>query len=167
MDDNVEEERNVFSNLSQDHIADENMQKYSSFSFEFYHVVPNYDEYSDDDLDILEFDVSMVMEFDQQIHEGIQFIIYEQPESMYVSQFVDYHDGIVDVSVQGTCDQIQGNLDAFDFQCPKNLHTLFPADQMKYHLISEAEEQCDLLYQLEMQHSWQDPMVVYIEMVFS
>jgi hypothetical protein len=35
MDDNVEEERNVFSNLSQDHIADENMQNSSSLSFEF------------------------------------------------------------------------------------------------------------------------------------
>jgi len=34
---------------------------------------------------------------------------------------------------------------------------------MNYHLISEAEEQCDLLYQREMQHSWQDPVVVYIE----
>jgi len=35
MDDNVEEERNVFSNLSQDHIVDKNMQNSSSLSFEF------------------------------------------------------------------------------------------------------------------------------------
>jgi len=55
-----------------------------------------------------------VTESDQHIREGIKFIIYEQPKSMYDSQFVDYHDGIVDVYVQGTCDQIQDNLDAFD-----------------------------------------------------
>ena len=31
-----------------------------------------------------------------------------------------------------------------------DVHALFPVKQIKYHLISEAEEQCDLLYQLEM-----------------
>jgi hypothetical protein len=71
MDDNVEKERNFFSNLSQDHIVDENIHKSSSLSFEFYDVVPNYDEYSDDDIDILEADVSMVTEYDQHICEGI------------------------------------------------------------------------------------------------
>ena len=30
-----------------------------------------------------------------------------------------------------------------------DVHALFPAEQIKYHLISEEEEQCDLLYQLE------------------
>ena len=38
---------------------------------------PIYDEYSDDNLYILEPDVSMVTKFDQQIHEDIQFIIHE------------------------------------------------------------------------------------------
>ena len=45
------------------------MHKASSLPLEFYHVVPIYDEYSDDDLDILELDVSMVKEYDNQIHE--------------------------------------------------------------------------------------------------
>jgi hypothetical protein len=63
---------------------------------------------------------------------------------VYAIRLIDYHDGIVDVYVQGTCDQIQDNLDAFDFQCPENIHALFPPEQMKYHLISEVEEQCDL-----------------------
>ena len=31
-----------------------------------------------------------------------------------------------------------------------DVHALFPVEQIKYHLISEVEKQCDLLYQLEM-----------------
>ena len=30
-----------------------------------------------------------------------------------------------------------------------DVHALFPVEQIKYHLISEAKEQCDLLYHLE------------------
>ena len=47
-----------------------------------------------------------------------------------------------------------------------DVHALFPVEQIKYHLISEAEKQCDLLYQLEMQHNWQDPMAIYMELRF-
>ena len=59
------------------------MHKSSSLPLEFYHVVPIYDEYSDDDLDILELGVSMVTESYEKIHEDIQFIIYKQLESIY------------------------------------------------------------------------------------
>ena len=38
---------------------------------------------------------------------------------------------------------------------------------MKYYLINKAEEQCDLLYQLEMQHNLQDPTTIYMELRFS
>jgi hypothetical protein len=47
-------------------------------------------------------------------------------------------------------EHIQDDLDAFDCQHPNDVHALFPAKQMKYHLMSEAKEQYGLLYQLEM-----------------
>ena len=34
---------------------------------------------------------------------------------------------------------------------------------MKYHVISGAEEQCDFLYHLEIQHNWEDPVAIYME----
>ena len=144
-------------------------RKYLPQHVEFFHSQPIYDqpifdEYSDDGLEIIDLDVSMVITSNKQIHKYIHFIIYEHPEPMYDSyasnrsmeeedHFVDYHDDIVDVVVQGTCKKIQDNLDSFYFQCPKNLYALFLGEQMKYHLISETEEQCDPFYQLEMHHN--------------
>jgi hypothetical protein len=91
--------------LFEDHITDDNFQKYSSLSLEFYHVAPIFYEY-DDDLEILDPNVCDVEESDQQIHEDIQSIIHEQSELVYDSyasdgseeymdQFVDSHDDIV------------------------------------------------------------------------
>ena len=48
-----------------------------------------------------------------------------------------------------------------------DVHALLPIEQIKYHLISESKEQCDLLHQLEMQHSWQVPMAIYMVLSFS
>ena len=36
---------------------------------------------------------------------------------------------------------------------------------MKYHF--GVEEQCHFLYQLETQHNWEDPMVIYMKLGFS
>ena len=38
---------------------------------------------------------------------------------------------------------------------------------MKYHFISGAEQQCDFLYQLEIQHNWEDPVAIYMNSGFS
>ena len=84
-------------------------------SLEIFQNAPIYDEYSDDCLDILELDVSMVTESDYHIHEDIQVIINEHPYPVYESyasyhskeymdQFIDAHDNIVDIVVQGTCE---------------------------------------------------------------
>jgi hypothetical protein len=105
-----------------------------------------------------------VAKFDQQIHEDIQSIIHEQSEPVYVNyasegseeymdQFVGSHDDIVVVSVKETYVHIQDDLDSFDFPHSNDVHDLFIVKQMKYSLISEAEEQCVLLYQLEMKHN--------------
>ena len=38
---------------------------------------------------------------------------------------------------------------------------------MKYRLINKEAEQCDLLYQLEMQNNWEDPVAIHMELWFS
>jgi len=76
-------------------------------------------------------------------------------------------DDMVDVTVKRTCEQIHDDLDAFNCQRQNNVYALFPAEQMKFSLISEAEESCGFLYQLEMQHNWYDPVAIYMESWFS
>jgi len=44
-----EEEGDIFPNLFQDHIADNYMQKYSSFPLRCYPIVPIFDKYSDEE----------------------------------------------------------------------------------------------------------------------
>ena len=46
---------------------------------------------------------------------------------------VNFQNDVVIDTIEGTCVQIQDKFDAFDFQCMENLHSLFPAEQMKYH----------------------------------
>ena len=33
---------------------------------------------------------------------------------------------------------------------------------MKYHFISGADQQYEFLYQLEIQHNWEDPVAIYM-----
>ena len=117
-----------------------------------------------------------VAESNQQIYEGIHFIVHEQPEPVYESytssgsmeeeyHLVNFQSDIVIDTVEGTCEKIQDKFHAFDFQCMENIHSLFPAKQMKYHF--GVEEQCHFLYQLEMQHNWEDPMAIYMKSWFS
>ena len=49
----------------------------------------------------------------------------------------------------------------------KVTHFLFLVEQMKYHFISGVEQQYDFLYQLEIQHNWEDPMAIYMNSGFS
>jgi hypothetical protein len=152
-------------------------EKVSDFQFsEIFPSQPIFDEYSDDNLDILEPDVFMVTESDQQIREGIQLLIYEQPELVhgnYASegsmeeedQPVDYHDDIV--VVPEISEQNQDDFIAFDYDNADLGHTFFSTDQMECSLTSGTnitEEQNFFLYQLKMQHNWHDPVVVYMDM---
>ena len=108
-------------------------------------------------------DMCDVAEFNQQVHEDFQSIVHEQPEPVYDSytsnasmeeenHFVNSQDDIVVDIVEGTCENIRDKFDAFYFQCLENIHSLFSVKKMKYHFISGAEQQCDFLYQLEIQH---------------
>ena len=79
---------------------------------------------------------------------------------------MEKEDQLVDIvvgTIQEILEQILDNFDAFAFQWLENLHSLFLVEQMKYHVISGAEEQCDFLYQLEMHHDWEDPVAIYME----
>ena len=38
---------------------------------------------------------------------------------------------------------------------------------MKYYFISGEEQQCEFLYQLEIQHNWEDPVAIYMKSGFS
>ena len=78
-------------------------------------------------------------------------------------QLSNYHDDIVVNVVQEILEQIQDDLDAFDFQCLDDVHALFLVEKMKYHLISEANEQFGLPYHLEMQHNWEDLVTIYMD----
>ena len=123
-------------------------------------------------------DMCDVAEFNQQVREDFQSIVHEQPDPVYDSytsnasmeeenHFVNSQDDIVVDTVEGTCERIHDKFATFYFQCLENLHSLFSAEQMKYHFISEAEQQCDFLYQLEIQHSWEDPVAIYMKSRFS
>jgi hypothetical protein len=136
----------------------------------FFSNQPLFDEY-DDDLEVLDPDVDDMTNSNQQIHEGIQSIIHEEPEPVYDSyasegnvededQPLDSHDDNVVLNnvIQEAYEQVP---DAFDKTSDL---------QMNYALINGAEiieQQYGFLYQLEMQHNWQDPVVVYMEFVFS
>jgi hypothetical protein len=105
------------------------------------------------------------------LHEDIESIVHEEPEPVYDSyasegsvededQPLDSHDDNVVLNnvIQEAYEQVP---DAFDKTSDL---------QMNYALINGAEiieQQYGFLYQLEMQHNWQDPVVVYMEFVFS
>ena len=55
-------------------------------------------------------------------------------------QLVDSHDDIVVNVVEEILEQIQDNLDAFDFQCLNGVYALFLDEIMKYRLVNKAEE---------------------------
>ena len=78
-------------------------------------------------------------------------------------QLVDSHDDIVVNVVQEILEQIQYNIDAFDFQHLNGVYAIFLAELMKYRLINKAKEQCGFPYQLEMQHNWHGPVVIYMD----
>jgi len=56
----------------------------------------------------------------------------------YMDQFVDPHDDIVIDDAHRNFEQIQDDLDTFDCQRSNDVHALFLAHPMKYHLINEA-----------------------------
>jgi hypothetical protein len=118
----------------------------------------------------------MVTKFDQQIREGIQLLIYEQPELVHGNypsegnmeeedQPVDYHDDIV--GVPEFSEQNQDDFIAFDYDNADLGHTFFSTDQMECSLTSGTDiiEEKKKLYQLKMQHNWHDHVVVYMDMV--
>jgi hypothetical protein len=135
----------------------------------FFSNQPLFDEY-DDDLEVLDPDVDDMTNSNQQIHEGIQSIVHEEPEPVYDSyasegsvededQPLDSHDDNVVLNnvIQEAYEQVP---DAFDKTSDL---------QMNYALINEAEiieQQYGFLYQLEMQYHWQDPVALYMEFVF-
>ena len=142
--------------LFEAHIVGDNFQKTSSLSLEIYQVAPIFYEYGDD-LKIQDLDRCDVAESNQHIHEGIHFIVHEQLETIYdnytsngsmeeENHVVNSQDDIVVDTIEGTCEHIQDKFDAFYFQFLENIHSLFSAEQMKYHFISGSEQQCDFLY---------------------
>ena len=90
-------------------------------------------------------------------------------DNLFSNQAASPHCIIVNNEVEDVnVDQIhEETVHQISYLTVHDVHALFPVEQIKYHLISEAEKQCDLLYQLEMQHNWQDPMAIYMELRFS
>ena len=62
---------------------------------------------------------------------------------------VNFQNDVVNDTIEGTCEKIQDKFEAFDFQCMESLNFLFLVEQMKYHFISGAKQQCDVLDQVE------------------
>ena len=97
-------------------LLNEEKHEPSASSLEFYQAAPTFYEYGDD-LKIQDPNRCDVAESNQQIHEGIHFLVHEQAEPVYDSytsngnmeeenHLVNSQNDIVIDTIEGTCEQI-------------------------------------------------------------